>query len=990
MKRLSFLLSIFIFTSYLFGQKEIDYYDLGMKRFNEGDYGIAIHYLEKVKKQVGLENNIYSSAHFFIGESLVGLEQIDGAISKFEEFLNQFPTSNFRDVVLYRLGNLYFDKGLFDKSRSKLTKLINEYPFSDYSGSAYYLIGNTFIEENNLDKAESFFNSAVNSKENNSFVDYSIYSLANLYEQKKQYRDAVKYYDKLLAFHKSSSLAPQAQLRIGVCYYYLKEYDNAILELSDPIIKNLGTDDQNEADYVLANAFYRLKEYKNSAEAYKRILDNSPKKEMLDRIRYGLAWINFKQGKYENAYKLFSLLSNSQNETVAIRSFFWSGEAKRYEGKYNEANKVFRAFVDKYPDHPYAEKVKLNIGISKFEQNSIEESEETLLESINSTDRIAKAKALTLLGEINLRKKKYRSAIEFLKRADLINNLPSQIIDRIKLALGVAYFFDGKNLEAIKNFNQINTSKTHVDKNKLNFYKAESYFYIGNYKEAINAYNKVSSDDENITKNTLWGKAYSYFNMKDFVKATYYFNEYIKNFPTSTNTAECYLRLADCYFGRKEFNKSVNYYERALLKSSDFKNDDRAFFNYSQALFKAGNSEKAIKTLEDFQIEFPASKYSDDSQYLIGWIQFQNGNFKDAISSYGKMFSSYPNSNLLPTAYYSIGDSYFNLGEYSKAIQNYEKVISEYMNSSAVFDAVNGIQYCYIVDDKQEKAINYLGNFIAEHPEFKYNDKIQFKKGEIFYSSGNYDKAIKEYKIFVDTYNESPLIQEAYYWIAKSAEQLNKYKESIKYFKESIDLFPNSEIGINSIIELGKIYRSRNVYNEEINLYNQYLPLIQKSKRITEVLFSKAESYIEQDSILSAYQTLNEVVDYRDGSLFYHKAEIELAMLELSRNEYESSLSLLKDVVKNRSDDIAAEAQYLIGLNYFEQEKMPESITELKKGRALFAAYDEWYTKTLLLLGDCYVRINNKKDAAEMYKAVIKKHRRDQFGKEAKSKLSKL
>ena len=105
-----------------------------------------------------------------------------------------------------------------------------------------------------------------------------------MYEKKGQYSEAVKYYDKLLGFHKESELAGLAQLRIGVCYFYLKEYDNAVLELSDPLIKELDVDKQNEANYILANSFYRLHEYKNASETYRRILNNSPSADMLDRI----------------------------------------------------------------------------------------------------------------------------------------------------------------------------------------------------------------------------------------------------------------------------------------------------------------------------------------------------------------------------------------------------------------------------------------------------------------------------------------------------------------------------------------------------------------------------------------------------------------------------------------------------------------------------------------------------------------------------------
>lgn len=991
---MKYLYLIIVFITFnqnsVLSQNEIDLYTSGMHHFNHEDYSTAITIFNKIILRDEVDKELLASAYLYIGESLLGLNQVNGAISKFEEFVVQFPTSNLREIALYRLGNLYFESKLYDKSRTNLIELIHAFPNSEYSGSAYHLIGETFIEENDLDKAEKFFSSAVNSNRRNSFVDNSIYSLANLYEKKGQYRDAVKYYDKLLGYYKNSDLSAQAQLRIGICYYYLKEYDNAVLELSDPLITELSVDQQNEADYMLANTFYSLKEYDNATESYNRILNNSPNSEMLDRIRYGLAWIHFQKGKYDDAYKLFRLLSESTDDSIAVKSLYWSAESKRYNGNFNEAIAIQQLFIEKYPNHPYAEKVQLNIGISKFSQNSFNEAENSLLEASNSSNPVAKIKSLTLLGELNLRKKQYKTSGEFFNRALLVPQIPSELEDRCNLGLGVAKFFLKNNIEALNHLSSINESETLIDLNKLNFYKGEANFYLGKFAAAINNYNKLNSSDELLSKNALYGKAYSYFNEKDFAKATHYFNEFTKEYYNDNRFYECELRLADCYYGTKNYVKASSYYEKVLITNMQFNNDERSYFNYAQSLFKQGSGNKAINILTEIQNRFPASKYSDDSQYLIGWINFQSGNFEEAINNYTKLFSNYPRSVLLPIAHYSIGDAYFNLGDYSKSIESYNRLITQYPNSTYVYDAVNGIQYCYIVQEKQEDALKYLNDFISQNKNLSFIDKVQFKKAEIYYSSGEYEKAIEEYLYLINNYSESPLVINSYYWMGKSALILNREDDATNHFNTVIDKSLNSELGFNSVLELGKIYRKQQKYFTEIELYDQILPRISENKRIAEIKYVKAQNYLEISDTASAYRELNELVNLRDGSLFYHKAEIELGVLEFKNFNYESSLYLLKDVVNNRKDDIAAQAQYYIGANYFEQNKLPEAITELIKVRSLYSAYDEWYTKALLLLGDSYVRIDNKSNAAEMYKAVLKRHRNNAIAKEAKEKLNKL
>lgn len=991
MRKLTLLISFsLLIVCSISAQQNDDFYAKAMEKFNNNDYSQAIDYFNQYTNLEETDEKFYSSSKFYIGECLLGLEQFDGAIAQFEYFVKQYPTSNLIDLALYRLGNIYFEKKIYDKSRHKLIQLVNQFPGSNYSGSAYHLIGETFIHENNLTQAERFFTSAANSKRNNSFVDHSLYSLANLYEKKGRYKEAVSNYDKILSFHRNSKLLSVAQLRIGICYFQLEDYDNAILELSDPLIDELSHDDRNSADYILANSFYRLKEYKDASNTYKKILENSPNEDMLAKIRYGLAWIYFQQGNYSNAYKLFNVLSNSKNDSIAIKSFYWSGEAKRYEGKYDEAIEIHKRFALKYPNHPLAERVRLNIGISKFSEKNLDESEQTLLKTINSADKITRARSLTLLGEINLKKKNYNKASEYFKKGLSIKQIPLELKDRCNLGLGVSYFYQKNNIDAVKSFYAIDEKTTKIEKNKLNFYLAEANFFLGNYRDAISNYNKVKTDDLVINKNSIYGKAYSYFNLKDFNKAAHFFIEYIKNYEKDKKYFECELRLADSYYGSKSYGKAAKHYKEVLENGNYFNDDDRSYFNYAQALFKSGNATEAIKTLEKIQTDFPASSYTDDSQYLIGWIYFQQNEFDEAIINYKKIFENYPQSPTVPIVYYSIGDSYFNKGEYTDAIKSYEQLIKKYPNSSYVYDAVNGIQYCYIIEDKPKEAIKYLDRFINEHQDLNFLDKLQFKKGEIYYSGGKYQLAIREYSKLIDQFPQSSLIYNSYYWMGKSASLLEKLNDAISYFNLVIDKALNTEEGFNSILELGRIYRKQNNFNNEIELYDRVLPNIKNEKQTSEIIFVKAQSFIENNDIASAYENLNKIVDKRDGSLFFYKAEIELGILELARMKYESSLYLFTDVSKNRTDDIAAQAMYYTGLNYFEQEKIPEAITELIKVRSMYSSYDEWYSKSLMLLGDCYVKNGDKANASEMYKAVIKRHRRDILGKEAKQKLKEL
>ena len=90
MKYFSYLiLLLFLLLNQSFSQKNIELYSHGMESFNHRNYSEALNYFEKYILDDEIDEQLLSSAEIYIGESLLGLEQKDGAISQFEHFINQ-------------------------------------------------------------------------------------------------------------------------------------------------------------------------------------------------------------------------------------------------------------------------------------------------------------------------------------------------------------------------------------------------------------------------------------------------------------------------------------------------------------------------------------------------------------------------------------------------------------------------------------------------------------------------------------------------------------------------------------------------------------------------------------------------------------------------------------------------------------------------------------------------------------------------------------
>ena len=992
MIRKNFILFILIFgfLTEVRAQSASELYAQASASFERGIFTKAHELFQQVIKSENAEDYLVSSAAYYSAECLFNMKQLNGAAAEYEHFADVYVLSNFREQALYRLGTIYFNERSYGKCREKMIALLNDYPTSEYSGTAYYWVGESFAAENKYLEAQEFLLDAISKKKNNRYIDYSIFTLATVYEKTGDYKKAVEYYDNLLAYHRDSELASSAQFRIGVCYFNLKEYDSVVLELSDPLIRKLATEQQTEAEYYLANAFFRLKEYSNAANIYTEILDKFPDENKANEIRFGLAWVNFQQGNYNEAYSIFEILSKVGTDTLSVNSLYWSAECKRYSGKVGDAMDIYNTFLHRYPESSLVPSVQFNVGVINYNNHKFSEAEKYLETALDSYDDNVQCKASTLLGEINLDKGDYKSARSFFIRATNITGVDETLRNRAFLGLGVASYYLDNYEDAINNLNYLYMRHGGFESDKIHFYLAETYFVLEDFASAIRHYSKINLDNSSLGKQALYGKAYTYFNLKDYTNAALYFNDYLTRYRNDENATDARLRLADSYYGTKNFDKASQIYADVFLKDRKLLNNDYAYYQYGQALFKAGKPSDAINEFSTLQKKFPSSRFADDSQYIIGWIHFQQSDFNGAIDSYTQLFERYPRSVLRPIAYYSIGDSYYNLGNYDKAIESYRMIIDEYSNTQFVFDAINGIQYCYIAKDEPDSAVTLIDQFITNNASSPFGDQVLFKKGELYYSLGNYELSQNGYKEFIHTYPKSKLIPNAYYWVGKCEQMLGKENDAIENFTYVVGTYMQSEVGVSAVIELGRIYVEQKKYEEAIALYDKAERELPLSNRIPEILYEKAFAQVKADDKPGAYETYDHIISYYDGSIFASKSKIELGVLELERKAYANAEILFKEVTESQLDDIGAEAGYYYGLTLFEQGKFNDAISVFVRIRSIFSAYDEWYSKSLLKLGDCYVQLGDKSKAREMYKAVLQRHQRDDIGKEANIKLKRL
>jgi len=987
MKKLLFLFLLFnVFLSNSFSQELNELYTKAFQAYLEKDYAKASEYFSAFRNEHLLQDELLASAIFYQGESFSNSGQYDEAITSYAYLINNFTMSNFRDKSTYKTGLLYYEKQAYVRARELFLQLNKEYPSSEFYGSTLYWIGETYAGQNNIEEAVNYFKEAISYKQTNKFIDNSIYSLARTYEEIGDYSNAVTYYDELLSYYRESPLSSQAQIRIGICYFKLKEYDSSILELSNPIVKKLPVEKQTEALYLLANSHYRVGEYANAEKVYREVIEKYPASSFIREVKYAYAWSIFQQKKYNDAYKLFNVLSQD-DDSIGVKSFYWKGESKRYSGNEREALLIYEDFLKKNSGSDLVSSALYQIGVIHYSNGDLEKAYSALLSGAKTKDDVVRGKINTMLGEIELQNKKFQLAYQLFSKVSENEIEDEYLVYRGLLGKGTALFYLNKYEDAISVLSDIDFRAPNFESGKVSFYLGECYFAQKDFAQALAFYNKVSTDEQSLQALTLYGKAYCYFNQKDYTNASYSFSDFTKKYPKNEKIFDAKIRMADSYFADKNYDAASTAYEDLLKLKSGIKAKDYVSFQYALALYRAGKVQKAIEQLDNFKSNYPRSIYYENVLYLSGWINFQQNNFYLSIYKYRNMLEELPRSKLAPLVQYSIGDAFYNLGNYDSAIVSYETVISNYPNSPQVFDALNGIQYCYVAKGELDKAIQLIDNYVSENPTSSFADQLYFKKGELFYNQRDYEKARLSYKDFITYFSKSKYIPNAYYQIGKCEQYLNNPDEAIQNYKIVFNSYSQSEIAPGAVIELGNVYNQLKRYDQALQLYEKAMDKYRSSSRIAELLFMKGDTHLKKNDLPGAYDVFEEISMYYPTNIFADKAKLEMGLIELKKKRYENADKLFLDLVTKRNDDIAAKAQYSYGTSLLEQDKTQNAITAFVRVLNVYQMYDEWVARSYIKLGDAYLKLNDKNKAKEMYRTVISNHRGDEFGKEAQQKL---
>lgn len=979
-KSIFILFVILCFSKNIFAQATHAYTDA------EGDYKIVKEYIAKEEyafaypliKDLKAKYVISKSTdHSYINDDINYFNALcelklmqDIGRDDAEEYINSVSNEPRKQIMSYHLAHYYFLKNEFSKA------------ITAYEDAGYDNLSNEQIADAKFEKAYCQFNLKrfndakplfneihqvtkgkyfIPSNYYFGFISYyeKDYSTAlkcfKIVEQYDEYKTVVPYYiaeihyfqgnkDLALSYGESvlernTTLYYDAQLRLllGQIHFEKKNYTKAL-----PLLENYVNNTNKvskEILYEVSYCYYIAGNNNKAIEGFKQL--SSEKDSMGQNSMYLLGDLYLKQGDKANARTAFQYCAfNSSNASQQKVSLFNYAKLSFELGYQTVALTEIKSYLKTYPNSEYdveAKEILLSI----------------LARTNNFNDALAVYKSL---GAPTPSMQKIYPTILYGKAIELVN--------------------DQRLNDADDLFNKILKEPYVGDVAPYaNFWKGEIAYRQQSYDAAIRyllaflSFNPLRQGEANVAS-ANYNLGYCYLQKENYVEAANYF-EKVNSAGITVDVGikqDALIRTADAYFMQKSYAKANAIYDNAV--NSGFAQSDYAAYQKAMIAGIKNGTEK-IRLLNNVAKQYPKTTLQQEINMQLANTYIAETKFAEAVPYLNNVIAS-TEGGMKPTAYLKLGLAYYNSKNNAEALKAYNVLIKTYPQSQEADEAIDIVKSIYAEEGRTEEYIvlmNQVGKTVTETEA----DSLTYSTAINKYDANDCGGAIVAFTNYATKFpNGSKIVAANFY--RSDCYQKNKDTANALLGYD----FVNSK-GYSKFFERATLEAARIAYFDKKDYIN--------AKRYFESLRSFAVNQDNQSEALRGlvrcyYQTK----DYAQANIVAKELlakkgittdDKSIAFLVLGKsqqvaNDCTAAIASFKSCAAINRSAWGAEARYEIANCQFSlgNYKLAEKAALLTIKET--GSYDEWVTKSYILLGDNFMQQKDYFNAKATYESVAK------------------
>lgn len=975
---------IFGFIAHSQDTKENAEFKLAINLYNEGFYDLAISQLKKFIDSYPNSPQV-AEAQFYLGMAYFKLRKFEDAQMVFQNFALSKPTHPKAVEALWKSAECFVEMKKFKDAGSAFERVKLFYPKSQLAPKALIESARYFELAGDIQNAKKVLLSLIQEYPDNEFFYTARFKFVDILVKEGNLEKALIEYRKIANEVEDKNLKFRAYLNIAKINLTLgksEEAEKALLEITSQ--SGLDSEIIAESYFELGKLSAEFGEYENAinytlkAKSFITPADTGESLRILrQKISLQLANYYFNIADYQSAIKLYNEISDSIAET---NPEIWFNIAVAFDRilNYRRANDFYQKVIDSDTNSFRRSRAILNFAENCSRIGDFEKAVDLYkmyLASHSTGDAIPDVLfRLGLLYEEKIGD--FKNAIFYY--SDLINRFPkNKYVDEAVYHIGLCYEKLGDIDDAISNFETLtkNYKSSELYDEALNKIEKLKKFHIQRNDDYVNSLVDLIADvlvgkskSELILK---LGDIYN-FNLKDYSNALKYYELALSSgeFKPS-EVAEIGYKKSVCAYNLFLENKLSSDSAVGIVKSFVNLKDsvqvekiDSAVFYLFKIQISGLNQEGRRKIAEEFKAKYPNSKFFGFFTIEVLNYHFSNERWNDVIKIASENFNRF-NQELIPEVLFKRAYAYYKIGDKQKALSDINLLLGKYAPSqydaramdlqAQIFKELKSYVEAIKVLREIEKSYFYVG--LAEN--------VKLKIADIYFESGDYIKAIDEYKNYLSQnelfrFEREP---EVVFKIASSYHKLGDLSNAKRYYKIYLSTpKPAPGLTLQAILpRIGEVYYALG------NIY--------KSEGVNE----KAVYYFERAGRFSA--------------TFGGKIILETAQMLFDAERYDEALKKYSEALKYaQSDSERALIHSKIIACYFRMNDIDNANKSISSFQKTFSKLDikNYLAEFQIELGGYYFRNKNFENARKVFNDVIKNYPESKFAYISQYWLAKI
>ena len=901
-------------------------------------------------------------------------------------FINSVNNEPRRQIMSFHLAHYYFLKNNFQNA------------IAAFDDAGVENLSNEQIADAKFEKAYSYFNLKEFAAAKPLFNEIHQLSTGKYYIPANYYYGFISYYDKqyseaLLAFKLVETLDEYK----GVVPYYIAEIyysqgkkEEALRYGESVLTRKTQLYYDKQLRLLIGQIYFEKKEYDKALpllEAYVNSTDKVSKE-----ILYELSFCYYTAGNTQKAIQGFKQLSN-EKDSMGQNSMYLLGDLYLKTGDKANARTAFQysafnssnALQQKVSKFNYA-KLSYELGYQNVALNEIKSYLQNYPNSEYDTE--AKEMLVSLLARTN----NFTDALSLYQSIERPTAAMQKVYPIILYGKAIEYVNDQQLVRADELFSKI-ISDANAGKNAAyaNFWRGEIAYRQQRYDDAVKyltifLQSAVPSLGEANQQTAKYNIGYSKFQKEDYKTASQYFEQVVKNVSVTSTPVEhdAFLRNADAYYMQKDLPRANAMYDAAIAAASP--QSDYAM--YQKAMI-AGikNSTEKIAILNNVNKQYPKSSLKQDINMEIALTYIADEKFNNSLPYLNAVLAS-NDGGLKPRALLKLGLAYYNSNNNGEALKNYAQLIKTYPQSAEADEAADIVKSIYVEEGKPEEYVKLM-NENGKAVSMLEADSLTYSAAFTKYNAGDCTAAITGYNYYISKYTAGAFLVDANFQRSECYQKNKDFTNALigyayvnaqgnsKYFeKATLEAARISYFELKNYADAKKYFESLN--NNAVNQDNK-LEALRGLVRSFYQLKDYTEAFVASKELLTKKGLSTD--DKSIGNLVLGKSA-QIA------GDCTAAVTAFKSVAAINKSLWGAEARYEIANCLFSQNNFAAAekaaLATIKE-----TGYDEWVTKSYILLGDIFMQQKDYFNAKATYESIAKNASIESLKVEAQSKLDK-